>query len=277
MKMIDSLRLIANQYDIFLCDLWGVIHDGDELYPDVLHTLESLEAVGKKVFFLSNAPRLASSVSERMDAMGVSRRWYSGALTSGEAAVKWLNNQGKAKFGGALYYLGLEKDAPLLEKLAQPVVSTLADAEWVLNGNFVELGDSMSDVQPLLHEARERNLPMLCINPDMEVVKLDGTRIACAGAIAEAYEELGGKVEYIGKPHSLIYQYALETLGVGDTSRVAMIGDNILTDIRGGARAGLDTVLVLQGILKEGGEQKIAALIEQTGVSPTYAISGFCW
>lgn len=238
---------MIDHYDAFLCDLWGVIHDGDSLYPGVLEALSRLHEKGKPLVFVSNAPRLASSVSTRMDAMGVKREWYQGAVTSGEAAIHYLKQQSQNQ---RYYYMGLEGDATLLPEIPQQRVSSLEEADFVLNGNFEFLGQSVQEMMPLLEKAAGLQLPMLCINPDHEVIKLDGTRILCAGYLAQCYEELGGKVEYIGKPYSLIFELGMQRLNLPETARILMIGDNLMTDIKGGNAAGLDTAFVTQGILQ---------------------------
>jgi HAD superfamily hydrolase (TIGR01459 family) len=277
-EQLASFSAVAERYDAFLCDLWGVIHDGDALYPGVLETLEAMHRAGKKLVFLSNAPRLADSVTTRMDVMGVSRQWYHGAMTSGEAAARWLSTEAPPAFQGPLYYLGLAQDAPLLDSIPQASVA-LEEASFLLNGNFEALGQSVADVEPLLHIALESGLPMLCINPDLEVVKLNGTRILCAGTIAEWYATKGGSVTYIGKPYPLIYRYGFELLGDIPKSRIAMIGDNLLTDIQGGIDAGIDTILVTQGVLQEGLQsgETIADYCSHYGVSPSLCTESLRW
>ena len=278
MQKISSLAEIATRYDCLLCDLWGVIHDGDDVYPGVLNALAKLADAGVSVYFLSNAPRLAETVAQRMDAMGVKREWYAGAMTSGEAANRWLKRNDDARFSGAYYYLGLQKDEAVLDGLPQRRVADLSQATWLLNGNFVALGESLPDAMPVLEQAIVTQIPMLCINPDLEVVKLNGQRIECAGAIAAEYERMGGKVQYIGKPHSLVYEEALAALpSTISKPRIAMVGDNLLTDIRGGNAAGLDTVLVTQGVLKAEGEQLMSRLQQSQTDQPTYILEGFTW
>lgn len=291
MKSAYSLYEIIGQYDAFLCDLWGVIHDGEYLYPDVLETLEALHATGKPLMFLSNAPRTADSVINKMKQMGVRREWYLGALTSGEAARRYLMDMPKyavaenAFLLGKYYYQGLESDAGMLEGLPQQRVTSVEEADFILNGNFDYHGQPLVELMPKLQAAAARNLPMLCINPDLEVVKQDGTQILCAGFLAAEYEKLGGKVGYIGKPHPLVYEMAMQELSAylpieqGKTrsggqrsvgglppQRIAMIGDNLLTDIKGGIAAGLKTILITQGV--HNGDQPIPPELQPDYVMP---------
>ncbi len=264
---------IAENYDAFLCDLWGVIHDGDELYDGVLESLEALHQMGKKLVFLSNAPRLAETIFTRMDGMGVKREWYLGGMTSGEAAVKYLQ-QKPERFSGKYYYLGLEKDEGMLPLIPQQRVDSIQEADFLFNGNFEALGQTYPDIQPIVEAAIARNLPMLCINPDMEVTKMNGTQILCAGFIAEKYIELGGQVEYIGKPHPYVFELGMEMLGNPPKDRVLMIGDNVMTDIKGGNAAGIDTVFITQGILQnqKSGAQTAEEYCAARGITPTHIV-----
>ncbi len=283
MQTLASVSEILDSYDAFLCDLWGVIHDGEFLYPCVLETLEKLQDAGKKIIFLSNAPRLAESVLVKMDKMGVRRDCYAGALTSGEAARHYLMHHHKWAVKdnqfllGSYYYQGLSSDEAMLDGLPQRRVFDLSEADFILNGNFDYHGQPMDEMMPKLQYASQKHLPMLCINPDLEVVKQDGTQIFCAGSLAAAYEKLGGKVGYIGKPYPLVYETALEMLGNMPKNRVLAIGDNIYTDIKGGQAAGVATVLVTQGVLQDVIKtgQTIEAYCREAGILPDYILPSF--
>jgi HAD superfamily hydrolase (TIGR01459 family) len=246
-KYLNAFSEITADFDAYLFDLWGVIHDGEHLYPNVMAMVENLAAQGKAILFLSNAPRLAQSVINKLTQLGIRREWYVDALTSGEAAHRYLHTLPARNY----VYQGLESDAALLQGIPQQRVQPLEDADFILNGNFDYHGQPLAEVMPRLQQALSINLPMLCINPDLEVVKQDGSHIQCAGFIAAQYEQLGGKVEYIGKPHPLVYRYALERLGEPALTRTLMVGDNPLTDIRGGNQAGIPTLLLTQGVLQE--------------------------
>lgn len=299
MQKIEFLSLAEN-YDAFLCDLWGVIHDGEELYPGVLQALEALHGMGKKLVFLSNAPRLAETVLSKMDAMGVKREWYAGAMTSGEGAIQWLQSNDFTKKGGQqadpalsprsgapaersrrdrgaikYYYLGQKKDEPMLRGLPQQRVATLEEADFIFCGHFQKLQQAYEEVEPVVKQARELNLPLFCINPDVEVIKLDGTKILSAGTIAAEYEKLGGEVEYIGKPYPYVFEQGMQLLGNPPKEKVLMVGDNLMTDIKGGNAFGIDTAFVTQGILQnqKSGEQSAEDYCQAHGILPVYIIA----
>lgn len=279
--MLAGLGQIADKYDAYLLDLWGVIHDGTHLYPGAKEALVQLRARGAKVLFLSNAPRRAQKVIAVLDQLGISPLLYDGVVSSGEAGFMALKS-GKVKFGGTrYYYIGPEKDRDVLDGLDYTPVATLAEADFLLNVGFGSEEQSMRDWSPLLHEAKRAGLPMLCLNPDMEVVKISGERHPCAGVIAQAYETLGGDVTWYGKPYPDVYDYALSLLGHPQHEGVLAIGDGLHTDIQGAVNAKIDCALVTGGILKqELGDvhpQAILTYLSAHDAQPDYILPGLVW
>lgn len=240
MKM-SKLAEIANYYDGFIIDLWGVIHDGTALYPGAVDALKSL---GKPVVFLSNAPRQSHKAQETLDKLGVPRDAYLKVITSGQIAHDALKgDQTFSKY----YYLGPSKDEDILADLPSYKSVSIEEAEFVLNTGYEADFQPHAEVLPTLQKLLARKLPLMCVNPDMEVVKQDGTHMLCAGTLANAYAEMGGSVEYIGKPHANAFEAAKAALPPGN---LLMIGDNPDTDIEGASAAGLDSLLITGGILK---------------------------
>jgi HAD superfamily hydrolase (TIGR01450 family) len=304
MQSIDRFLELTDRYDALLCDLWGVIHDGVNMYPGVHETLETLHRAGKRITFLSNAPRTKEAVVKRLDQFGIAREWYQEALSSGQAAIRFLNEDWRnfnqrpgtpkkpvpntteerglfyfAQENLRYYYLGLEQDANLCDHLPQERVEKLEEADFLLNSNFETLMQPAEALDPLLNKALEARLPMLCINPDMEVVRLDGTRILCAGALAERYREMGGTAFYIGKPYALVYDYALRDLlqdGIA-RERILMVGDNLFTDILGAQSNEIDSALITGGVLKEllSQGESLEAYCKAQAIEPTWLVPSF--
>lgn len=278
MEFYPSLASIASKYDGFILDLWGVIHDGTHLYPGALNCLESLHRQGKKVVFLSNAPRRAFRVEERLLELGIPREYFLTVLTSGEVAFRLLQSPVE---GQKYYYMGPEKDADLLDGLSYIRTLDLAEAEFILNVDVEYHGQEVAELEPQLLEARAHNLPMVCVNPDIEVVKQDGTHIWCAGAIALQYANMGGEVSYFGKPFPAVYEAALAVLDGIQKQNILAVGDNIDTDILGGNNAGIDTTLVTGGILAREmpnpDPYALRELCERKGATPTFVVPGFTW
>lgn len=281
MQFYPSLASIASKYDGFILDLWGVIHDGSALYPGVKACLESLRRQGKKIVFLSNAPRRARKVEERLNELGISPGLYDHVLSSGEVAFNFLAQPEHLLHEQKYFYLGPEKDADLLDGLSYIRTADMSEAEFVLAVDVEYHGQEVAELEPYLTEARRHNLPMVCVNPDFEVVKQDGTHIWCAGAVAHHYEGMGGEVSYFGKPYATVYDTALALLDDIKRDAILAVGDNIDTDILGGNSTGIDTALVTGGILAREmpnpNPYALRELCERKGAVPTFVIPGFTW
>lgn len=261
------LQDILDRYDAFILDLWGVIHDGTALYPGVAATLAYLHEKQKRVVFLSNAPRVSAKAEAVLTKLGIPREHYIAVVTSGQVAHDALRDKQKyARY----YYLGPSKDEDVIADLHAYSRAKLEDAQFILCTGYEYDGQPHSDIMPLLQQLRACNLPMLCANPDHEVVKQDGTQWLCAGMVAQAYQQLGGKVDYVGKPHAAVYSYCKELLGNGYT---LCVGDNPDTDIRGARTLGYDSLLITGGILASRGQEFDAATAGATYVLPSFAIA----
>lgn len=274
-------RPIAERYDGVILDLWGVVHDGVETYPDARATLLALKAAGKRVVFLSNAPRRANRVIEVLESLNIDPTLYHAVVSSGEAAYRYLSRLSPMPY----YYLGPERDATLSPDLHHARVETLAQAKFILNAGHPN-DDPSTDLDPLLTEAAERNIPLLCINPDMEVVRLNGERSPCAGVIAERFEELGGNAAYFGKPYGDVYGMCMEHFSSTPRQKIVAVGDGMLTDIAGAEQANIDSVLVTGGILKDEFDaqdsphvlqEKVTRYCHALDICPHYAIPNFAW
>jgi HAD superfamily hydrolase (TIGR01459 family) len=276
---MSGFATLAGHYDGFIVDLWGVVHNGITPYPGVLDCLHQLRARSKKVVFLSNAPRRAAAVGHALAGMGIGPELYAGIMSSGEAvhtALRDRNEPDFAALGSKLYHLGPERDRDIFDNLPLTEVPTPADADFLLNtGPDDRLGpEDPSVYDPILRDALSAGLPMICGNPDLEVVR-DGKRIICAGLLAQIYEDRGGKVINRGKPDPAIYAPTLALLGT-EKNRTLAIGDSLRTDMQGAKAAGIDACWVLSGIHATHPEDapEEAAL---AGITPVSILRGFCW
>ena len=280
MEFFPSLASIAKKYDGFILDLWGVVHDGTALYPGAKACIESLRRQNKKIVFLSNAPRRAESVEATLTKLGITRDLYDHVLSSGEVARRFLSvpNSPHTPY----FYIGPEKDKGLLEGLDYIATGEMTEAAFILCVDVEFHGQEVTELQHYLDEARALGLPMICVNPDIEVVKQDGTHIWCAGAVARRYEDMGGEVSYFGKPYGAVYDVALSLLDGIKRDAIIGVGDNIDTDIKGALDAGIDSALVTGGILvREMGPTPspydLREKCERAGSIPTYVIPGLTW
>ncbi len=286
--LIRGISALAPSYDGFILDLWGVVHDGVAPLPGVLECLRALIATGKRIVLLSNAPRRADHVVERITRIGVPADLYHHVMSSGEEAWQHLfrrDNSFYSALGRRCLHIGSDRDTGIREGLGLVFVNSPEEAEFILNTGPAGWDDGVDDYAPLLARALRRALPMVCANPDLVV--LHGGRLAlCAGALARWYEERGGRVRWHGKPFRSIYDTCLVMLGIDERSRIVAVGDSILTDIVGAASAGLDSVLITGGIHAEefgviGGEPpdlgRIEAALRKASCRPVAVAPSFCW
>lgn len=259
MKSLSGLSDIANQYDAFIIDLWGVVHDGSALYPQARGALEAIHAAGKPVCFLSNAPRRAARAQATLDTLKIPRELYANLITSGEVAWKMIREKRDpffARLGKRYYFIGPARDQHIGEGLPCEEVANLQDADFLFNAGFKDDPEHLSEFEPIFEKAIDRKLPMLCINPDREIIKLTGKIFPCAGLLGEHYVAKGGECRFIGKPYPEVYEEALSFFGAIAKPRILAIGDNPDTDIQGANQAGIDSLLILDGVPKEEGGGK---------------------
>jgi HAD superfamily hydrolase (TIGR01459 family) len=281
MILLPGFAPVANKYDGFILDLWGVIHNGIAPYPAALECLRRL--AGRPVLLLSNAPRRAESVRRTLRRLGIEDALYTHILTSGEATWQALTDRADpwfASLGPRVYHLGPARDRGVMDGLNLEAVTAPTDANFVLNtgpDDERETGDLASFINELT-ACLQAHLKMICANPDLEIVRGD-QRILCAGTLAAWYAAQGGDVRWIGKPDPTIYERALSMLNL-PAAKVLAVGDSLRTDIAGAAAAGLDSAWVLSGIhaAELGGDlghaEKAAAV---AGFSPTAIMPSLTW
>ncbi|MBU2956742.1 TIGR01459 family HAD-type hydrolase [Paracoccus sp. 1_MG-2023] len=254
-RIIASLAEISAGYDALFCDLWGCLHNGQQPYEAAVAALREYRQAGGKVCLMTNAPRPNQYVIAQLDRMGVPRDAWDIVVSSGDAAQEAMF---RGEVGRKLWHIGLPKDDGFFTDIPAgfedaPAVTRvdLADAEGIVaSGPFDEENETPEHYADRFRDALERGLPMLCANPDI-IVDMGDKRIYCAGALAQYYEELGGKVLYFGKPHAPIYDRARRLLALGDQARFLAVGDGINTDVEGAEDQGIDSIFVTGGLAAE--------------------------
>jgi HAD superfamily hydrolase (TIGR01459 family) len=237
---------IYQNYSHFIIDIWGVIHDGSHIYPNVIENLTKIRKSGKKICFLSNAPRRAVIVEKLLNNFGITDDLYDFILTSGEASFLYLKDN--HSHGKNYFYMGESKDLGLLDSLHYKMTK-IEDSDFIINTGFGEKFPTIESRKNDLELAIQYKLPMICVNPDLIVVKQSGLKILCAGILAQTYEEMGGKVIYFGKPHDFVYQKTKELFQISSSDKILAIGDGIETDILGANNNNIDSALIAGGIL----------------------------
>ncbi|MEH6632545.1 MAG: TIGR01459 family HAD-type hydrolase [Halopseudomonas aestusnigri] len=248
--LLSGVSEIVDDYDGFVIDLWGVMHDGLEAFPDAVVALKNLRAAGKRIVILSNAPRRADSVAARNEELGIARDLADAVLSSGE--VTWRNLRERTlpfyqQLGPKCYLIGPSRDLGMKEGLDFEFVEQVEEADFILLTGIWDPQDTVERYDSVLKPALEKKLPMVCANPDLEVIR-GGMRELCAGSVAHYYEDMGGKVQYHGKPYQDIYLECMQLVGIEDRSRVLAVGDSLRTDIAGANAAGIHGLFIAGGI-----------------------------
>lgn len=281
-RIISGLSDIAGEYDALVCDVWGVLHNGKEPFLAAADALRKFRAERGPVVLLSNAPRLVPTLMKQFETIGVPLDCFDAVVTSGVAARDDLLWRTRDKTLPMLH-LGPERDCDVFEGLN--IANVEADqAEIVLcTGLYHDDHETPDDYAELLAKLKEKELTMLCANPD-QVVQRGGQLVYCAGALARAYEKIEGEVVYFGKPYPAIYDLALETMR--RTTRrtitgVLAVGDAMETDLKGANAMGFDALFVAHGIhaaeLGEMTTETLAQLFEKTGVNARAAMRELVW
>ncbi|MEC7490482.1 MAG: TIGR01459 family HAD-type hydrolase [Pseudomonadota bacterium] len=275
----------AERYDAFILDVWGVLHDGANLYPGVVEVLEQLSAASKRFVMLTNAPRRSTAVAESMIKMGMPQQFCRHILSSGEATYLDLKERSDPFYndlGNRFLHTGPERDRGLFENLEWQEADSPEDCDLIVNTGPWEDGETVEKYEDFLRRGISLGLPMICANPDLEVVRA-GRKIVCAGALAVRYQELGGLVRWFGKPKVEIYDYCFRVFDSVDKTRIAGVGDSFRTDLVGARDAGIDPILVCGGIhAAEIGENPpdelaVQSLAAEWGVFPVASVPSFTW
>ena len=281
---ISGLSQLAARYDVLLCDVWGVIHNGRESFPDACAALARFRAEVGPVILISNAPRPHPPIVEQLDSLGVPRTAWTQLITSGDATRTLLSERAP----GRCWKIGPERDGVLYDGL-DLLEGGPGDADFIcVTGPYDDENDEPGDYRDRFITCVERGLELICANPDI-VVQRGDKLIYCGGALAQLYESLGGRAVMAGKPYAPIYEMALtvaaERLGRPvDRSRVLCVGDGLPTDVRGANARGLDVLFVASGI--HGAETigpdglimpVIGDLLRQEGLQANWAIADMMW
>ena len=284
----SGLADIASRYRGFVADQWGVLHDGARPYADALDCLARLREAGKQVVLLSNSGKRTAINRARLVEIGIAESLYDEVVTSGEATWQALAERKDpfyAGLGDRCILWSRYGDRSVVAGLPLKVVERVEDADFLLLGGLEEAA-RLEDFGAALEAAAARGLPMVCANPDIVAVQPNGGFGMAPGAVAHHYEQLGGRVGYVGKPHRPIYEACLDALGNPPHAEILAIGDSMAHDVAGGAAMEFDTALVMAGIHgrlfdpARGASANRAAMEQlalEYGVLPRWVLPSFRW
>ena len=286
-RLLDGLHQVADRYDVLLCDIWGVVHNGREPFAEGCAALARFRAERGPVVLISNSPRPGADVMMQLDALKTPREAWTSVVTSGDATRDALMERAP----GPAWALGPVRDSPLYEGTGVRFAEVPEEAAFVsCTGLFDDEVETPDDFRDRLKLCVDRGLVMVCANPDRVVQRGDRT-IYCAGALAEVYVEFGGKVVMAGKPHAPIYAraYAEAERLLGRPAlrtRMLALGDGLRTDVEGANAQGLDVLFtaasgvhaaeVLDG---DGGlsAARTDALLAGAGAHAAYVMAELAW
>jgi HAD superfamily hydrolase (TIGR01459 family) len=292
---ISGLSEIASRYDVILCDVWGVVHDGMQHYPEAVAALAQFRDTGGAVVLITNAPRPASGIERMLRRLEVPQNSYDAIVSSGDVTVSLMLERGDK----APHHVGPPRDNSLFREVAErsgrpdPRVPFDAADYVVCTGLVDDVHDRLEDYDPLLERMRAKQMEFICANPDI-VVHSGERLIYCAGAIAERYAALGGPVVQAGKPYPEIYKRAIAAASQARTNpsskpRVLAIGDGLATDLKGAIQAQIDMLFVSSGIHRDRlhpedrsgiplDPETLSDLLDEYGVKPPMGtISTLTW
>jgi HAD superfamily hydrolase (TIGR01459 family) len=251
-EIIERFAPLARDYDVLLCDVWGVVHNGLAAFPEACDALRQFRAERGPVILITNAPRPGAAVQRILDRLSVPHHAYDAIVSSGDVTRGVV----ESRLDERVFHLGPARDRPIFSGLDVSFAPVETADYVVCSGLFDDTIETLENYRELLAAMRARSLLMVCANPDI-VVERGEELVYCAGALADAYAELGGEVLYCGKPYAQIYEVArgrAASFRGGEPpalERVLAIGDSVRTDLQGAAAFGVDCLFVVSGIHAE--------------------------
>ena len=287
-RFADGIGSFADRYEGFLLDQWGVIHDGRRALPEAVEALTELKRRNKRLVVLSNSGRRAALNRKRLTEMGLNVAMFDAVVTSGEAAWNLLRHRnlpGWRDLGDRCVLFTIGGDRAVLDDLGIEVVDGPEHADFLFNTGLEIPPRTLDDYHAILERAVVRKLPMVCSNPD-RVAPSHGKLITAPGTVAAMYEQMGGSVLYVGKPHPPIYGACLDALDGLQPSEIVAVGDSVEHDVRGANGMEIDCCFVTSGIHADRfpadatpaeREASLADLCQRFGARPRWVVPRLVW
>ncbi len=290
-KFCQGVSDISDSYMGMIIDLWGVLHDGQRAFPGVVDCMRELRERKKRMILLSNTSERADVAKEKLKKMGIGPSLYDHIVTSGEMIWQGVHEQKNhvfEKIGQKCFLIGRTDQRPMIEGSGVEIVDGIKQADFILIGEAIPAGKTFMDYDAALKEGIKRRLKALCANPD-SLALISTNYLMGPGLISRKYEDYGGVVHYIGKPHKPIFRHCVELLQKFDVypAQTVMIGDTMAHDILGGYAYGIDTCLTKNGLhaasfrpctTPQETNRALKVLIAQyNNVMPTFLMDDFKW
>jgi HAD superfamily hydrolase (TIGR01459 family) len=279
MKRIIGLRDIADQFDLYLVDQYGVMHDGVAPYPGAVDGLTRLKSKGHKVIVLTNSGKDTSQNIARLAALGFAGSSFDAVVSSGEVGLHLVRSGALGSpftLGARACVIGRSGDRYAFSSDDFDLVHRPLDAAFLVFAGSDAPGNSLVAYRSMLKAAAQAGVPAICVNPDITMIR-DGQLVPAPGAIAEVYEDLGGTVEYVGKPHRAFFRHALTVAATDANARAVMIGDSPEHDVRGAKAMGFSTLLVRTGIHQSLAEPQLLDFCAEVDGTPDFLATSLRW
>ena len=279
MKRIGGLRDIADQFDLYLVDQYGVLHDGVAAYTGAIDGLARIHSGGRKVIVLTNSGKNAADNKGRLGRLGFDDSGFHAVVSSGEVGLQLVRSGAlgpRFAIGARACVIGRSGDRYAFSSDEFELVARPLDAAFLVFAGSDAPRTSLEAYRTMLAPAAQAGVPAICVNPDITMIR-DGQLLPAPGAIAKVYEDLGGPVEYVGKPHRALFQHALSVAAAGTDARAVMIGDSPEHDVRGARAMGFSSVLVRTGIHQHLAEPQLLGFCLACGGTPDFLAAAFKW
>ncbi|MEO0328921.1 MAG: TIGR01459 family HAD-type hydrolase [Pseudomonadota bacterium] len=279
---ISGLSECIDQYDLILCDVWGVLHNGEAIWPDAANALSKAREAGKTVVMITNAPRPQGPVLRQLASMNCPETVFDDLVTSGDVTRELIK-----QLKGPVYHIGPERDYALYDGLDVSFADPENATAIVCTGLFDDYNEHPDEYIERFETYVKQGLPLICANPDI-VVEVVDRLLWCAGSLAREYNKIGGETRIAGKPWNPIYQVAVERAAqlsgqTAEKSRILAIGDGLPTDIKGAANFEVDALFITNGIHAvdytqgEVDAEKLNAFLVANNAAPRYWIKNLVW
>lgn len=246
-EYIKGIHSIIENYDVILSDIWGVLWDGETVFPDAIETLNAIQSYNKQLILITNAPKSSQWIELKLGQAGLKTDLYHSIVSSGSVCYDYFKAKLPQPHVESIYLEGKAIDHEFFQNLPYRFVDTLEQADCILLMSLHDDEVQLTDYDDWLEKAAHYKLPLYCANPDLCYIDQNGQRLMRAGEIAKRYQDyFNGSVNYFGKPYSSIYQACLNK--VVSSQRILAIGDSIEHDIVGANNMGIDSLLVKSGV-----------------------------
>ena len=265
----EGLSSIADNYQLFYVDLWGVVHNGVSLHPEAIKALDEITKKRKKYVLLTNAPRPNQAVKSFLEKLGLKKEIRDHVFTSGEAALNYLKKNLLKK---TFFHIGPPRDFDLFKNFKNKKTDKIEKSDYLLcTGLFDNHDDDLKYYKDLFDNNLKKK--MICTNPDL-IVDRGNKRELCAGSVAMIFEKMGGEVVYFGKPYPEVYNQSTDI----NKKKIIAIGDNLRTDIKGANNMNYDSLIITNGVhkneFKNESEEKI---LNKYNVRATFSQGALKW